>query len=90
MSIFEALMMICFGFAWPFSIVRSFKSKSTKGKSIIFLFVVVAGYIFGIIHKLLYSLDFVIYLYGLNAIMVSLDIALYFRNRAIESKNPVC
>ena len=90
MSIFEALMMVCFGFAWPFSIVRSYRSRSTKGKSIIFLFVVVAGYIFGIIHKLLYSFDFVIYLYGLNAAMVSMDIALYFRNRMIESKNPAC
>jgi len=37
MSIFEALMMIFFGLAWPFSIYKSYKSKSNNGKSLWFL-----------------------------------------------------
>ncbi len=59
MSIFEIIMLLCFGFAWPFSIVKSFQSRSTKGKSILFLLVVLAGYIAGIIHKFFYSYDYV-------------------------------
>ena len=87
MSILEALMMISFGFAWPFSIWKSYKSKSTKGKSILFLVVVVFGYICGIIHKLLYSMDYALVFYILNLILVSVDIALYFRNKIMYEKN---
>jgi hypothetical protein len=84
LSIFEALMLICFGFAWPLSIIKSIKSKSTKGKSILFLFVIAIGYISGIIHKILYSADLVLVLYIINACMVAADIVLYFINRKRE------
>ena len=84
MSIFEAVMLICFGAAWPFSIYRSYKSGKTAGKSIAFLCIVNIGYLAGLAHKILYSLDLVTYLYALNFTMVSLDIALYLRNRSRE------
>ncbi|MDR1941010.1 MAG: hypothetical protein LBQ47_01635 [Endomicrobium sp.] len=84
MSVFEALMMICFGAAWPFSIYKSYKSKSNKGKSLWFLFVVILGYAGGIIHKILYNMDYIIILYALNMIMVSIDACLYFRNGYLE------
>jgi len=32
MSVFEAIMLLCFGAAWPFSIYKSYKSKSIMGK----------------------------------------------------------
>lgn len=83
MSIFEIIMLLCFGVAWPFSIYKSYKSRSTAGKSLVFLCVVLCGYLAGITHKLLFSLDFVIYLYALNLTMVSIDIALYMRNRKL-------
>ncbi len=83
MSIFEITMLVCFGAAWPFSIARSWKSRSTAGKSVIFLWIVLAGYISGIIHKLLYNRDGVIALYTLNAILVFIDISLYYRNRRL-------
>ena len=60
------------------------QSQSTGGKSWVFSAVVIIGYISGIIHKLLYSRDAVMYLYMLNAIMVSIDLCLWFRNRKIE------
>lgn len=31
MSIFEVIMLICFGAAWPFSIYKSYTSTSTSG-----------------------------------------------------------
>lgn len=80
MSIFEMLMLLCFGAAWPFSIYRSYKSKSVAGKSPYFLAILIMGYVFGILNKILYNLDFVVYLYGLNLVMVSTDLCLYFRN----------
>jgi hypothetical protein len=80
MSIFEMLMLLCFGAAWPFSIYRSYKSKSVAGKSPYFLAILIMGYVFGILNKILYNLDFVVYLYGLNLVMVSTDLAFYFRN----------
>lgn len=86
MSVFEISMLLCFGFAWPFSIFKSWRSRSTKGKSVVFLFVVLAGYIAGIIHKALYSLDPVIVFYGINFLLVSADIAIFYRNRALETK----
>lgn len=83
MSVFEAVMLLCFGAAWPFSIYKSIKSKSIQGKSLFFLIIVLTGYISGIMHKLLYNYDQVIYLYLLNGIMVSTDIGLYLRNRRL-------
>lgn len=84
-SIFEFMMLACFGSAWPASIYRSIKSKSTKGKSIWFLIIIWLGYGAGIMHKLLYSYDYVFFLYILNFLMVGTDILLYMRNRRIEN-----
>ncbi len=86
MSIFEAIMLLCFGAAWPFSIARSIRSKSTNGKSLVFLIVLILGYIAGIINKLLYHNDIVLYLYILNLIMVSVDAALWIRNKKRERR----
>jgi len=80
MSIFEILMLVCFGFAWPANIYKSIKSKSVEGKSVLFLYIVMAGYIFGIVHKVIYNPDFVIALYAINFFMVLTDLLLYYRN----------
>jgi hypothetical protein len=83
MSIFEAIMLLCFGAAWPFSIYKSYKSRSIKGKSLLFLLIVFTGYISGVLHKFFYNFDNVIYLYILNMVMVGIDITLYLRNRKL-------
>lgn len=82
-------MLICFGFAWPISLVKSYKSKSTGGKSPWFSVIVVVGYIFGVIHKLLYSRDIVMVLYIINAVMVITDLCLWIRNRRIERRTNI-
>jgi hypothetical protein len=83
-SIFEALMLICFGVSWPFSIVRSVKARSSKGKSLLYLVLLDLAYVAGILHKTIVSLDIVLGLYIINFIMVSIDIALYFRNAKLD------
>lgn len=80
MSIFEMLMLLCFGAAWPFSIYKSYKSKSVAGKSPYFLLILILGYIFGILNKIFFNYDGVVYLYLLNLIMVTTDFILYLRN----------
>jgi hypothetical protein len=84
MSLFEILMLLCFGAAWPVSLWKSWTSRTNRGKSVAFLFVVVAGYAAGIVHKLLNSRDAVTVLYALNMLMVSADIVLWFRNRRLS------
>ena len=84
MSIFEAIMLICFGAAWPFSIYKSYVSYSVQGKSSFFLIIVLLGYVAGILHKLFFQYDMVIYLYLLNFIMVFIDFLLYLRNSRLE------
>ena len=83
MSLFEATMLLCFGSAWPFSIFKSIRSRSNKGKSLSFLLIVFVGYVSGGIHKIAYSFDLVFYLYALNGAMVLADILLFARNARI-------
>ena len=52
MSILEVLMIVCFGVAWPINLYNSFKSKSTKGKNLLFMSFIVLAYVFGILNKL--------------------------------------
>ena len=80
MSLFEVVMVVCFGCAWPASIWKSWISRDNTGKSLPFLFIILTGYGAGLLHKAFYSRDGVIWLYGLNAFMVGLDILLWFRN----------
>lgn len=86
MSIFEIMMLLCFGAAWPFSIYKSYTSKSVAGKSGYFLAILMAGYVAGILNKLFYDYDQVIYLYILNLTMVFTDFLLFQRNLK-NSKN---
>ncbi|MGP1445902.1 MAG: hypothetical protein ACTTKO_00005 [Candidatus Limimorpha sp.] len=39
---------------------------------------IILGYVFGIINKLIYSMDFVIYFYVFNLLLVAFDLVLYF------------
>lgn len=86
MSIFEIGMLICFGAAWPFSIYRSYTSKSVAGKSLYFLLIIMLGYVCGILNKVFYNYDYVIFLYIVNLLMVSADCLLYLRNVKLQNK----
>lgn len=77
-SIWEVLFLLCFAVSWPVSIAKSLRTKVVIGKSPLFMSLIVLGYIFGIIHKALYSHDIVIWLYVFNASLVATDLALYF------------
>jgi hypothetical protein len=79
MSVFEVMMLVCFGLSWPISIAKALRTKRVEGKSPLFMAVICVGYLSGILHKLLFSLDWVIALYALNLMMVATDLYLYYR-----------
>ena len=93
-EILEITMIVSFGISWPVNVVKSYKSRSTKGKSLPFLLLIIFGYICGITSKLInpvYMASFsekwyVLFFYVLNLSMVTLDLCLYFRNASIEKK----
>lgn len=87
MGVFEMSMLLCFGAAWPFSIYRSYVTRSTKGKSAVFLIALIIGYICGIINNWFTKRNHVLYFYILNLIMVSADLCLFFRNKSIDKAN---
>ena len=87
MQIFEFIMLACFGLSWPISVYKSIKSKSTQGKSIVFIIAIIIGYISGIIGKIVnLQLTYVLIIYCFNLIVVSVDLVLFFINRKNEKK----
>ena len=78
MSIFEVVMLVCFGVSWPVSIAKSLRTKTVTGKSPLFMAIVCLGYVSGVLHKALFSFDWVIVLYAVNMVLVAVDLSLYF------------
>ena len=88
-QILESMMVILFGISWPLNILKSVRSRTAKGKSIAFLLFIFVGYICGIISKLVGgNINYVLVFYILNLVMVSIDIALYFRNKRLDAARP--
>lgn len=85
-TIFEAIMLICFGSSWPFAVYKTVKSRSVAGISIIFLWFLFVGYISGVMFKITEAhatghLSPVIALYLFNLILVGTEVFLYYRYR---------
>ena len=86
-EIMEAAMVICFGMSWPLSVYKSYRSRTARGKSLMFEAFIWIGYVCGIIGKILSGrITYVFIFYVLNIVMVSLDILLYFRNQRLDKK----
>jgi hypothetical protein len=52
-EILEVIMIVSFGASWPLNVIKSYKARTTKGKSLAFLCLIFFGYIAGIISKFL-------------------------------------
>ncbi|MDR2409669.1 MAG: hypothetical protein LBE13_16380 [Bacteroidales bacterium] len=74
----EMMMLLCFAVGWPVSIIKSLRTKIVKGKSPLFMMIVIIGYVFGITYKITSGFDWVSYIYILNIVIVSIDLFLYF------------
>ncbi len=75
----ERLMLICFGCSWPISVVKSYRAENGKRVSVVFTYAIIVGYICGIMSKITGgNINYVLALYVINLIMVSVDMVLYF------------
>ena len=91
-EILEIVMVVSFGASWPLNVMKSWRSKTTKGKSLPFLCLIFFGYIAGITSKLVnetYMASFaskwyVLFFYVLNLLMVGVDLILYARNYRLD------
>ncbi len=94
-EIFEIIMILSFGASWPLNVIKSYKARTTKGKSLGFLLLIFFGYIAGIISKFVneaYMADigskwYVLFFYFLNFIMVGADLVIYARNYKLDKAN---
>lgn len=94
-EILEIIMIVSFGASWPLNVIKSYKARTTKGKSLAFLLLIFFGYIAGIASKLCneaYMTSFaskwyVLFFYVLNLLMVGTDLCLYYRNHLLDKKN---
>ena len=94
-DVFELLMIVCFGVSWPINIIKAWKARTTKGSSVQFYFLILAGYLFGITSKaikLRHGLSTPVYVwffYILNSVIVAIGIAVWFRNKRLDRANEI-
>ena len=93
-EILEIIMIVSFGASWPLNLMKSYKARTTKGKSLPFLLLILFGYIAGICSKLVNEAYmaaigqkwYVLFFYVLNFIMVGSDLLMYVRNYRLDKK----
>lgn len=84
-AIFETIMLICFGCSWPMNVIKSYKARTAKSTSLPFILLIITGYIAGILAKVVTGqYNFVLVVYLLNLVIVSLNLVVYFRNRHLD------
>ena len=89
-DVLELLMIVCFGVSWPLNIVKAWRARTAKGASVFFYCLILAGYLFGITSKIIKLRNgvstpgYVWFFYILNACIVSIGIAVWFRNRRLD------
>lgn len=85
--LFEALMLVCFGFSWPLNVIKAYKAKSAKGTSLAFIVLIITGYVAGITAKVInHQFNYVLAVYFLNLAIVMSNLVVYFRNVALDKK----
>lgn len=92
-ELLEIAMIVSFGISWPMNVIKSYKARTTKGKSLAFLLLIFFGYIAGIASKFVntsYMAEigrkwYVVFFYFLNLIMVGTDLCLYIRNYRLDN-----
>ena len=87
-AIFETVMLVCFGLSWPINVVKAYKSQTTKGTSLPFIFLIITGYVAGIIAKVIAGqTNYVLIVYVINLVIVLLNVVVYARNYQLDKRN---
>ncbi|MBQ7862064.1 MAG: hypothetical protein IJ349_07685 [Clostridia bacterium] len=86
-SIFETVMLLCFGFSWPMNLIKAYNAKTAKGTSLPFILLIIVGYVAGITAKIVTGqTNYVLAAYILNLAIVLLNLVIYFRNTSLDKK----
>lgn len=86
-SVFETIMMVCFGLSWPINVIKAYNARTAKATSLPFILLILTGYIAGITAKVVsQQINYVFVVYLINLAIVLLNIAVYFRNAALDRK----
>lgn len=84
-SIFETIMLICFGLSWPINVIKAYKARTAKATSLPFILLIFTGYIAGIGAKVVSGqMNYVFVVYLINLAIVLLNIVVYLRNVALD------
>ena len=87
-AIFETVMLVCFGLSWPINVVKAYKSQTAKGTSLSFIFLIITGYVAGIIAKVIAGqTNYVLIVYVINLMIVLLNVVVYARNYQLDKRN---
>ncbi len=85
--LFEALMLVCFGFSWPLNVIKAYKARTAKGTSLGFIILIITGYLAGITAKIInQQFNYVLAVYFINLAIVMCNIFIYIRNKALDRK----
>ena len=86
-DLFEALTIFCFGLSWPFNIAKSLRSRTAKGKSMLFESLVIVGYLCGLAGKFIGgNVTYVVAVYLVDIAMVTTDLLLTIRNAKLDQE----
>ena len=89
-SIFETLMLVCFGFSWPLNVIKAYRARTARGTSLPFIILIITGYVAGIVAKFMaHQMNFVLAVYFLNLAIVFTNLVIYFRNCALDKKSVI-
>ena len=91
-EIMEILMLVSFGFSWPVNLIKALRTRSAKGISVTFYYLILFGYVAGIVSKLtnesymagISSKWYVLAMYVLNLCVVLCNIIVYYRNKRLD------
>lgn len=89
----EAVMLVCFGIAWPLANLRMLRTGRAEGKGMAFTAIILCGYVAGALAKLAWAtsahtLPAVFWLYVLNTLSVAANLVLQWR-LARRSETPL-
>ncbi len=83
--LFEAAMLVCFGFSWPLNVMKAYKARTAKGTSLPFIILIITGYLAGITAKVINGqFNYVLAVYFLNLAIVMINVFVYIRNKALD------
>ena len=91
---FEIIMLICFGVSWPINAVKSYQTRTAKGKSLAFMLLILFGYVAGITAEFQSGTDManfaqkwdMLVFYALIFTMVSIDLCICIHNRPLDKE----